>query len=270
MPFYVGLTVDGIKFIAINKLGAGAPSSGRDAVIDEQPVSIFIVDSEGNEQPLVHTLATPTELEELALGFLFAEGFIESSADLLELRYSGANALQARLRNFDETQLRARQRWLLQHGGCGLCSARLIDASAGANSAERERVDLSLTQAQQLSAKARALQAVFARTGGGHAAALAEAGGEILHLSEDVGRHNAVDKLIGWALANNLSLRGKILWLSGRAGFELVQKAARTELGAVVALGAPSTLACALAEASNLTLMAFVKNDSANIYNPRR
>ena len=260
--------MSGFKFVAINKLSAGAASSARDAVIDEQPVSIFIVDSEGNEQPLVHTLATPTELEELALGFLFAEGFIESSKDLLELRLSAANALQARLRNFDETQLRARQRWLLQHGGCGLCSARLIDASAG--SAERERVELSLAQANALSTKARASQNLFARTGGGHAAALAEADGTILHLSEDVGRHNAVDKVIGWALAKDLSLRGKILWLSGRAGFELVQKAARTELGAVVALGAPSTLACALAEASNLALMAFVKNASANIYNPRR
>ena len=258
----------GSKYVAIRRLGGTAEAMGRDLVMEEQPVAISVVDEYGNDHPLVQTLATPVELGEMALGFLYSETIISSYADLLKLEVVDRNSLRAHLRSASIEQISARQRLFLQHSGCGLCSARLIDASMSRTKRQRPAPSIDLATALALSAEARAQQVLFARTGGGHAAALFNADGQLLHLSEDVGRHNAVDKVIGWALQQGQDLSALWLWVSGRAGFELVQKAVRAELGAMLAMGAPSSLACELARASDLTLVAFIKKNNANIYNP--
>ena len=258
----------GHKYVHIRRQSDAGASSVRDAVIDEQAITIALLDADDNDQPLVTTLATPTEVPELITGFLHSEGFITRASDIVELDQTEIGYYQVRLLQAQPELARERMRLFLQHAGCGLCSAKLLAQSLAGVNTERAQLSLSLQQAQTISEQARARQSIFQLTGGGHAAALATADGEILHLSEDVGRHNALDKLIGWALRSEVDFGDKLIWLSGRAGFELVQKSARTAIGAVLAIGAPSALAIELARAARLPLLAFLRARSVNIYNP--
>jgi FdhD protein len=184
----------------------------------------------------------------------------------LEQQY---NVLQVRLRPGLVPDLSALERTGFSHGGCGLCGKRQIDAlsvrlkPAFASFPEQ----ISPAVLLRLSAETRQHQRLFRRSGGTHAAALFSPAGELLGLQEDIGRHNAVDKLIGaQLLANAQILSGSLLFLSGRASFELIQKALRASIPIVVAVGAPSSLAVDLAQHYGQTLVGFMREQRFNIY----
>jgi len=229
----------------------------RDQVAVEEPLEIRIG---GN--PVAVTMRTPGHDEELALGFCISEGLRPTAAQLpADL---AANTVDVEAPEFDLTRL---QRSFYTSSSCGVCGKGALEAVA----VEAERVEsqlrLPLELVVQLPDRLREAQAAFAATGGLHATGLFTADGELLCAREDVGRHNAFDKVIGWAFgAGRLPLSGDVLCVSGRLSFELVQKAAVAGSPVLVAVGAPSSLAVSLAQDRGITLCGFVRGGSANVY----
>jgi FdhD protein len=216
---------------------------------------------------------------DLLAGFLVGEGVIRRREDLLTMRYCAGtddaghntyNVLDATLASHVPDVEASLQRALLTTSACGLCGKATIDAvdisSPYTLAADEVRIDAAWIS--RLPERLRAAQQVFDRTGGLHAAALFDvASDELLVLREDVGRHNAVDKVIGWALREDrLPLRGTMLLVSGRASFELAQKAAVAGIPAMAAISAPSSLAVELADRVGLTLIGFLRAPSMVIY----
>jgi formate dehydrogenase accessory protein FdhD len=250
-----------------------------DPVAVEEPLEIVLLPETpdgGPPAPLTVTMRTPGADAELAAGFLYGEGLIESGDDLVLLRDPFAcgveNRVEVRLRGHLARAARERTRAFLSTSACGLCGKTTIESvfARGLPLAEAglPRVGRALLEA--LPARMRAAQRLFARTGGVHAAALFDPGGALLALREDVGRHNAVDKLVGARLlAGTLPARGALLVLSGRAGFEITQKAARAGIGLVAAVGAPSSLSLRIAERAGLTLVGFLRAGRLNVYTGR-
>lgn len=240
-----------------------------DWVAIEEPLEIRL----GGE-PFAVTMRSPGDDLDLTAGFLLTEGVITQAADLERLEAS-IDALDYDPDNVVDVELtpnaRGRQRAIdgarrerLAMAGCGLCGkARLQDIYQRFEKVEGLSIDPELLL--DLPVRMARAQPLFARTGGVHAAALFDAHGELLDCREDVGRHNAVDKLIGAALrAGELPWHGKILVVSARAGFEIVQKAMMAQVSALVAVGAASTLAVDAAERGGLTLYSFVRTRRAN------
>ncbi len=244
-----------------------------ETLVVEEPLEIRV-----NGTPITVTMRTPGSDIELAQGFLLTEGVIARRDDVLTVRYcKGAaedgvntyNVLDVTLapgvampdldvtRNFYTTS------------SCGVCGKASLDA-VRLISRHCPGDDPSTVAAETLSAmpeKLRAAQKVFASTGGLHGAALFGADGSVLAVREDIGRHNAVDKVIGWALeADRIPLTGTVLLVSGRASFELTQKAVMAGIPVLAAVSAPSSLAVDLASQSGLTLVAFLRGDSMNVY----
>ncbi len=235
------------------------PGSERtlDAVAVEEPLEIRI----GGE-PLAVTMRTPGHDEELALGFCISEGIPATGAaptpDL------AANTVEVAAGAFDRARV---QRSFYTSSSCGVCGKGALEAVA----LEAPRVESRLTVESALIAglpgRMRASQDTFEATGGLHASGLFDGEGALLCLREDVGRHNALDKVVGWAfLAGRLPLSGEILCLSGRVSFELVQKAVAAGCPIVVAVGAPSSLAVELARDRGVTLCGFVREGRLNVY----
>jgi FdhD protein len=231
--------------------------AAADVVAVEEPLEIRI---EG--VPVAVTMRTPGHDEELALGFALSEGLRPRAAtppdDL------AANTIELDARDFDADRLR---RSFYTSSSCGVCGKGALDAVA----VEAPRVESGLRVAPDLVAalpeKLRAGQAAFTATGGLHATGLFDARGELLVLREDVGRHNALDKVVGRAfLDGRLPLGDAILCVSGRLSFELVQKAAVAGCPLLVAVGAPSSLAVELARDRGITLCGFVRDGRVNVY----
>jgi FdhD protein len=238
---------------------ARLPGGARvhDAVAVEEPLEIRI----GGE-PVAVTMRTPGHDEELALGFCLSEGLAPEDASLPD--DFAANAVDVRAPSFDPARLR---RSFYTTSSCGVCGKGALEAVA----VEAPRVESPLRVRAALVAglpdRLRASQAAFAATGGLHATGLFRADGELLCAREDVGRHNAMDKVVGWAFrAGLLPLANTILCVSGRLSFELVQKAAVAGCPIVVAVGAPSSLAVELAEDRGITLCGFVRDGRVNVY----
>jgi FdhD protein len=236
-------------------------SFDRDDVAVEEPLELRL-----NGKAISVTLRTPGDDEALALGFLWGEGILTRRAELISVEQVAENAVNAQVaaavlerggwqRNFYATS---------SCGVCGKASLSMIRAPGGVVAAASPlRPEMLLP----LPAKARAAQEIFARTGGLHAAAWVDPEGEIRCLREDVGRHNAVDKVVGRALLDgSLPLGGQLLFVSGRAGFELVQKAIAAGFAALLAVGAPSSLAVSLAQERGLGLAGFLRADGMNVY----
>jgi FdhD protein len=259
--------------------GSAGPLAGAraDLLAVEEPLEIRI-----GGQPLTVTMRTPGDDIDLAAGFLFTEGLLSPAVDLRQIRMCDENVADATLELADlpsPTELeratdarraqRKAQRNFLTTSACGVCGKESIDAIR-----VRSRYDLTADQSQVspvvlagLPDRLREAQRVFASTGGLHAAGLFTGDGTLAVLREDVGRHNAVDKVIGWALrAGRLPLSGHILMVSGRASFELVQKAAVAGLPVLAAVSAPSSLAADLAEETGMTLVGFLRGNSMNAY----
>jgi FdhD protein len=240
-----------------------------DPVAVEEPLEIRI-----GPTPLAVAMRTPGHDAELAAGFLHAEGLVQTRSDLLALRAAPEcgveNVVEVRLR--DEPAAARAGRAFVATSSCGVCGKTSIEQvfATGLPLPERGRPRIPRRLLEELPERMRRAQRLFSRTGGLHAAALFEpqADGLALRvLREDVGRHNAVDKVVGERLlAGRLPLRDALLVLSGRASFEVVQKAARAGIPLVAAVGAPSSLALRLAERTGMTLVGFLRRGRFNLY----
>ena len=231
--------------------------SERDRVAVEEPLEIRI-----GGQPVAVTMRTPGHDEELAVGFCISEGLRPRAARLPD--DLAANTVDVDAPGFDPARL---QRSFYTTSSCGVCGKGALEAVAveAARVESQLRVPFGLVIA--LPERLREAQAAFEVTGGLHATGLFDAEGELLCSREDVGRHNAMDKVIGWAFGERrLPLTDAVLCVSGRLSFELVQKAAVAGCPILVAVGAPSSLAVSLAADRGLTLCGFVRGGAANVY----
>jgi FdhD protein len=229
----------------------------RDRVAVEEPLEIRIGGS-----PVAVTMRTPGHDEELALGFCLSEGLRPESARVPD--DLAANAIDVVADGFDPERLR---RNFYTSSSCGVCGKGALESVAVEAPRVESQLRVALAVAASLPDRLREEQAAFAATGGLHASGLFTAEGETLCVREDVGRHNALDKVIGWSfLAGRLPLADSVLCVSGRLSFELVQKAAVAGCPIVVAVGAPSSLALELAADRGVTLCGFVRGGTANVY----
>jgi FdhD protein len=259
----------------VTRLTVGQPAMiVPDTLVAEEPLEMRI-----GGRALAVTMRTPGDDMDLTAGFLVSEGVIRRREDLLEMRYCAGlddeghntyNVLDATLGSHVPPVEASLQRALVTTSACGLCGKATIDSVEVASPYSLAADDLTVDAAWicSLPDRLRAAQRVFDRTGGLHAAALFDATtDELLVLREDVGRHNAVDKVIGWALREDrLPLRGTVLLVSGRASFELVQKAAIAGIPVMAAISAPSSLSADLANRVGLTLIGFLRPPTMVIY----
>jgi FdhD protein len=222
------------------------------------------------------TMRTPGEDEHLAAGLLYGEGIIDAAADVdaIESSTRRPNVVNVRLRPHVQLDVQMATRRFSAGSSCGVCGTTGLDAAiaraAATRIADTRAIELELLMS--LPERMREAQRKFGDTGGIHASALFDFSGNLLTVAEDVGRHNAFDKLVGEnLLAGRLPLNEHIILLSGRASFELVQKALRTGVAVLAAIGAPSSLAVNLAVASGLTLVGFLRDRHCNVYSsPKR
>ncbi len=242
----------------------------EDYLAAEEPLEIRV-----GEHPLSVTMRTPGHDLELSAGFLFTEGLITKREQIVSLENvvedgetNRGNVVRAVLAPESTPDFEKMRRHFFAASSCGICGKASIDA-VRSRSLEPPNPDFRLDAEVllRLPDALRASQAVFGRTGGLHAAALFDAKGELLVLREDIGRHNAVDKVIGWALLENrVPLREAVLVVSGRGGFEIVQKAIVAGLPIVASVSAPSSLAVQLARELRLTLIGFLRGRRFVIY----
>jgi FdhD protein len=248
-----------------------------DVIAVEEPLEIRLLkegaqpDDGGTGRPVSITMRTPGNDSELALGFLYGEGMLQEPRDVVDVRPCGptGNVVRVTVRADLPLDLDRLNRNFYTTSSCGVCGKASIEAVTA--SAGIRRVDSALIVSepalQAMPDTLRASQAGFAETGGMHAVGLFNAGGELVASREDVGRHNAMDKLVGAALRDgDLPWGERIVLLSGRASFELIQKAMMAGAPLVAAIGAPSTLAVELAQSAGITLVAFLRNGGCNVY----
>jgi FdhD protein len=255
------------------RVAEGQARPHGDELITEEPLEIRLLSS-GQQQTVAVTLRTPGQDFELAAGFLFAEGIIKGREEIHRIAYctdpgeaQQYNIVNVELQAGELPGLERLERHFYTTSACGVCG------KAGLEQLElrgqRPLDDASRVRAgvlPHLPQKLRQAQGLFERTRGLHAAALFDLEGRLLALREDVGRHNALDKLVGWALLEGrLPLRGKVTLVSGRASYELCQKALAAGVPILAAISAPSSLAVELARRFNLTLVGFLR-ESFNIY----
>ena len=251
----------------------------RDTLAVEEPLEIRIVRAEdaGVRHRVAVTMRTPGADFELAAGFLYGEGVVSDPREVVAVRYcvdveadgpqqyNLVNVHLAPGASFDPALL---QRNFYTTSSCGVCGKASIQAVRAADCPPvTARLDVQAETLLALPARLLEAQAVFDRTGGLHAAALFTAGGELLRAREDVGRHNAMDKLVGASfLAGELPLADRVVLVSGRLSFELVQKAARAGVPVLAGVSAPSSLAVELAEEAGMTLVGFLREERFNVY----
>jgi FdhD protein len=248
----------------------GAQRHQLDDVVAEEPLEIRL-----DGTPVSVTMRTPGDDFELAAGFLFTEGIIETGADLTRVDYvrdaaqrRQCNVVDLRLRKGRTFDVERLQRHFFASSSCGLCGKASIEA-VRVRGIRQPKGDLRLDPARLMSLPAalRPAQLLFDRTGGLHAAALFDSEGTLLIVREDVGRHNAVDKVVGRAvLTGAVPLSDRILFVSGRGGFEIVQKALVAGVPVVASVSAPSSLAVALAREYGLTLIGFLRGERFVVY----
>jgi FdhD protein len=248
---------------------SGGAEHRADLLAVEEPLEIRV-----DGEPLTVTMRTPGDDIDLAAGFLFTEGLLGSLDDVHEIRMCDENvaALTVKpghaLRYQNAGQDGPARRFLIT-SACGVCGKDSIEAVRvrSAFDVAADPVQVSPAVLAALPDRLRRAQRVFTRTGGLHAAGLFSADGTLLVLREDVGRHNAVDKVAGWALRSRLlPLAGHVLLVSGRASFELAQKALMIGVPVLAAVSAPSSLAASLAEESGMTLVGFLRGAAMNVY----
>ena len=244
-----------------------ARATTDDEVAVEAPLEIRV-----GGKALTVVMRTPGSDEELARGFLYAEGLVDGAADIVSIARPAAltgdevgNVVDVTLRPGARTP--AGERLFYASSSCGVCGKNAISALRVRAPVVSSSLGVAAATLSALPDRLRAAQPLFARTGGVHASGLFSADGALEVAREDVGRHNALDKLIGWALAHDrLPLADRLLVVSGRVSYEIVQKAIAAGLPLVAAVGAPSTLAVELAEEFAVTLVGFVRDGGMNVY----
>lgn len=246
---------------------AGRRESTLDVVAHEEPLELQLAGA-----PLAVVMRTPGHDEELGAGFLLTEGIISSWTDVESLRHCTTapvpeaedNVLQIHLRV--PVDLARFKRHQFASSSCGVCGKATLENALRT----APRIDSLLTVSPavlvSLPDKLRANQPAFDSTGGLHAAALFNVRGDLLVAREDVGRHNAVDKVIGWALHSGTSMVGAVLVVSGRLSFELVQKCVAARIPVLAGVSAPTSLAVRMADALGVTLVGFLRDDAMNVY----
>ncbi len=251
------------------KWRAGALHSEGDALAIEEPLEIRL----GGKR-FTLTMRTPGHDEELAAGFLLAEGFIRSRAEIDEIRrmidrkgHPEPNAIDVILKvPADAMRQRMRRNFTIS-SSCGVCGKTSIESLMRRIEPVKSAMKVRGATISSLPTRMRAAQEAFAATGGLHAAALFDRAGTLQVIREDVGRHNAVDKAIGWAIfGGKLPLDETLLMVSGRLSFEIVQKGAVAGIAIVAAVSAPSSLAVELGEESGVTLIGFLRESGFNVY----
>lgn len=248
-----------------------------DVLATEEPMEIRLVTGE-KTQTVAVTMRTPGADFELATGFLYGEGIVGSRDDILKISYcvdpevdseQQYNIINVTLRGNKEYDLRALERHFYTTSACGVCGkASLEQLEIRGCPVVPPGPQVSARTITSLPDKLRESQGLFDATGGLHAAALFSADGDLIALREDVGRHNATDKLIGWAmLEGRLPLHDHVVMVSGRSSFEILQKSVTAGAPIVCAVSAPSSLAVDVARQFNVTLVGFLRNNRFNVYN---
>jgi FdhD protein len=245
----------------------------RDSVAREEPLEIQL-----DGAPLTVVMRTPGHDEELALGLLWNEQVIGSLSDVTSVRHAtlapnpeaADNIVQVRLREGVRVDWQRLKRNFYASASCGVCGKATIDGALAEAPPLEDRSKFRATLFHALPERLRAGQEAFGETGGLHAAGLFDGDGRLFVVREDIGRHNAVDKLIGWALERGrLPLHGHVLLVSGRISYEIAAKALTARVPVVAAVSAPSSLAVALAERAHMTLIGFLRGNGFNVYGER-
>ncbi|MCB0633142.1 MAG: formate dehydrogenase accessory sulfurtransferase FdhD [Saprospiraceae bacterium] len=257
----------------IHRISPGHFGSLKDQLVEESPLEIRLEYGHKTQRrrlPLAVTMRTPGQDEELTLGFLFTEAIIGDIRQVLEVETLPAlNRVTIFLDPAVKVDPSRLDRHFYTTSSCGVCGKGALEMVEAVSCyfPQPGYPQIPAEVLCGLAQKLRADQSLFELTGGIHAAGLFNASGELLLLREDVGRHNAVDKLIGACLRErSLPLREHLLVLSGRIGFELVQKATMAGIPVIAAVGAPTSLAVELAEANDMTLVGFLRDDRMNVY----
>ncbi|OLB80877.1 MAG: formate dehydrogenase family accessory protein FdhD [Actinobacteria bacterium 13_2_20CM_2_66_6] len=262
--------------VRVRKWSSGAWSEVPDAVVTEEPLQLML-----DGVPLSVVMRTPGDDIELALGLMFAEGIVRSLDAIGHVRISAESGETASGISVDSSLVESNQidvqlteaprrrpeRSMLSSSACGVCGAVLIEDLRRdlAQLPAGPTIDPALLP--PLVERLRSGQGVFERTGGLHAAGLFSSGGDLICMREDIGRHNAVDKVVGRMLLDGrLPARDAILVVSGRAGYEIVQKSITAGMPLLAAVGAPSSLAVALSREFNQTLVGFLRGERFNVY----
>ncbi len=267
------------KHLRVQKVIDARGESGEDVLAVEEPLEIRLIfgqEEQQTEKSISVTMRTPGHDFELAAGFLYTEGIVQSAADIVDVRYSGpksqlgqCNTVSVRLASEVSFQPELLERHFYTTSSCGVCGKATLEAlrirNRSALSTNGEKI--SSRTIELVAERLQPEQEIFHLTGGLHAAGLFDDSGKLLSLFEDVGRHNAVDKVLGdRLLKRKFPLKNCILMVSGRASFEIMQKALMGGIPVVAAVSAPSSLAVELAQSFNMTLLGFVRGNRFNIY----
>ncbi|PWU13765.1 MAG: formate dehydrogenase accessory sulfurtransferase FdhD [Verrucomicrobia bacterium] len=243
------------------------PLTHSDQLAREEPLEIRV-----RGRSVAVTMRTPGHDDELAAGFLLTEGIIQKRSDIIEIAPYGQsdvpeNTLNVFLSPAIELDFERLTRHVFASSSCGICGKASIEAVRQRFPAADSSINISAKLASQLPEKMRAAQSAFEQTGGLHAAAIFDADGNVVVLREDVGRHNAVDKVIGRGLlTGKLPFDSHVLLVSGRASFEIVQKALAARIPIICAISAPSNLAVEFARENRQTLIGFLRGQTMNVY----
>ncbi|MFI5134672.1 MAG: formate dehydrogenase accessory sulfurtransferase FdhD [Chitinophagales bacterium] len=268
-----------LREVPVSKITAQKIRNETDVVIEEAPLEIIIAHgAAGNrkQETISVTMRTPGDDFNLVTGFLFAENIIHRAADILSIQFTGKNEEEAKQEKSLLVKLASEihvslseKKNFLTNSACGFCGRSAFDISNiqhTQKSFEGNEI-ISSEILFELPSLLQSSQGLFAETGGSHAVALLTFDGELLKIFEDVGRHNAMDKLIGFMLKqNSIPLNNHIALFSGRLSYELVQKSAAAGIPVVCSIGAPTSLAIELATDFNITVIGFLKKDRMNIY----
>jgi FdhD protein len=268
----------GTMNVRILRVGPDSHLQKADRVAVEAPLEYLLHHPALGLEPVSFgtTMRTPGDDENLAVGLLYGEGIVNHASDIdaVESSTRRPNVVNVRLRPDVQMEIQTATRRFSAGSSCGVCGTTGLDAAIARAAATRiaDTGAIELELLLSLPERMRAAQSKFGDTGGIHAAALFDFSGNLITVAEDVGRHNAFDKLVGETLlAGGLPLKEHIILLSGRASFELTQKALRTGVAILAAIGAPSSLAVNLAVASGLTLVGFLREKHCNVYSgPQR
>ena len=254
----------GAQTSAISKFRNGQMQSVQDDLAIEKPLLIKLQTPDGAIEDLVITMQTPIATQELVIGFLYTEGTIDNASDIISISVTEDEALV----QLATAPKRKSERNTISSAACGMCGKTSLDAINLVRQFDLIAYDMSIGLENLLSINKQVIekQSLFASTGGIHGAAHFDKNGSIISVSEDIGRHNAVDKAIGTMLKEGLRPEDLGLFVSGRAGFELVQKCLVSGISVMVAVGAPSSLAVDYAVVYGLTLVGFMAEDRFNIY----
>jgi FdhD protein len=261
----------GVQRAAVIRREGGAETPAEDLLAVEEPLEIQLEygSSEDREsKPISITMRTPGHDKELAAGFLMTEGVLSDPGDIKAIARGGQNIVRVELMPGAAVKTASLARNFYITSSCGVCGkASLLALQAACPPRRTNRFRMREETLRGLPERLRQQQTLFKRTGGLHAAGLFDAEGNLCVVREDVGRHNAVDKLIGseW-LADRTPLHERVLLLSGRASFELLQKAVMAGIPMVACVGAPSSLAVTIAQQFDVILAGFLREDSFNIY----